>query len=175
LNTPSHVGISLFCICIIYFLWGWNLPDGRFSRHLLKKITKPVIWLGLNHSWSMFAPRPITTDEVIRFIITFEDKSSVEVPVDYFPSPGKQNFSGDVRHLKLMHALVAPTQTFIQRCYAEHLIFLHETTWGIDDMRKIEKIEYLLTRSHRPTWKNVDILQTAEQEIAVFTFFKDQA
>jgi len=175
LNTASHIGISLFCICMIFFLWGWNLPDGRFSRHLLKKITKPVIWLGLNHSWSMFAPRPITTDELIRFKITLEDQSSVEMPVDYFPSPGMQNFSGDVRHLKLMHALVAPKESIIQRCYAEYLIYAYEAARGTADTRRVEKIEYLLTRSPRPPWKQAEETPTPAEEVAVFTFSRGPA
>lgn len=175
MNTASHIGISLFCICMIFFLWGWNLPDGRFSRHLLKKLTRPVIWLGLNHSWSMFAPRPITTDELIRFKITFEDQSSVEMPVDYFPSLGVQTYSGDVRHLKLMHALVAPKESLIQRCYAEYLINTYEVTRPTSDARRVEKIEYLLTRSPRPSWKQAGETASPAQEVVVFTFSKDIA
>ncbi len=49
---------NLFIILYLVIAWTWHLPKDSHAKRLVDKASPVVMWLGLWHSWKMFAPQP---------------------------------------------------------------------------------------------------------------------
>jgi hypothetical protein len=49
---------NLFIIVYIAYAWSWHSPKDSLAKRLVDMASPVILWLGLWHSWKMFAPRP---------------------------------------------------------------------------------------------------------------------
>lgn len=49
---------NVFIVLYIAYAWSWHLPKETFAKRVVDKASPVILWLGLWHSWKMFAPRP---------------------------------------------------------------------------------------------------------------------
>jgi hypothetical protein len=59
------LAVNAFIVAYLFFAWSWDLPPGSPLRKLLNPLRAPVAWAGVWHTWSMFAPDPLSTNELI--------------------------------------------------------------------------------------------------------------
>lgn len=82
------------CVIVVYLLivWCWNLPDDSPGKWLISPLARLVSWLGLWHSWNMFAPNPIKSSRRIAVQVKYADGSQYEwrppgtLPESYWPA-----------------------------------------------------------------------------------------
>ncbi|MEM9410039.1 MAG: hypothetical protein AAGA30_02930 [Planctomycetota bacterium] len=72
--------IFLFIISYLLMAWCWNLPDDSSSKVFIKQFRKLIVWAGLWHSWSMFAPNPVSVER--RFTLEVFEKSGQKHDID---------------------------------------------------------------------------------------------
>ena len=58
----QYWAINIFIAIYLVQAWAWDLPRESNARRVIKFLRKGIIWLGIWHSWRMFAPRPILMD-----------------------------------------------------------------------------------------------------------------
>ena len=51
--------VNAFIVAYLLVAWGWNLPPDMPLQRLVNKVRGVVLYLGLWHSWNMFAPEPL--------------------------------------------------------------------------------------------------------------------
>lgn len=68
-----------FILAVLLFLFCWDYPVDHPPRRLIHWPAQPFAWLGLWHSWAMFAPQPIHVNRRLRAAVTWADGS-----VDYW-------------------------------------------------------------------------------------------
>ena len=49
---------NLFILVYLAYAWSWHLPKDSNAKRLVNLVSPVVLWLGLWHSWKMFAPSP---------------------------------------------------------------------------------------------------------------------
>ncbi|MEY3175841.1 MAG: hypothetical protein RLZZ436_3755 [Planctomycetota bacterium] len=67
---------DLFILSLLLFLWCWDYPVDHPPRRLVHWLSLPFLYLGLWHSWAMFAPQPIHVNRRLRAVIRHDDGSS---------------------------------------------------------------------------------------------------
>lgn len=69
---------DLFIIVYLLIAWCWNYPDDAPQKWLVKPLTRVVQWLGLWHSWNMFAPNPVRESRRLAVQVEYADGSKYE-------------------------------------------------------------------------------------------------
>ncbi|MFM7058093.1 MAG: hypothetical protein ACKO2P_14335 [Planctomycetota bacterium] len=64
---------DLFILVLLLFLWCWDYPVDHPPRRLIHWLSLPFLYLGLWHSWAMFAPQPIHVNRRLRAVIRWDD------------------------------------------------------------------------------------------------------
>jgi hypothetical protein len=59
------LAVNAFIAAYLFFAWSWDLPPESPWKKLIDRLRAPVYWAGLNHHWKMFAPDPLSTNELI--------------------------------------------------------------------------------------------------------------
>ena len=67
-----------FVLLLLVFLWCWDYPADHPAKRLVRKAGMPLVYIGLWHGWSMFAPDPIRVNRRLRAMIRFNDGSQEE-------------------------------------------------------------------------------------------------
>jgi hypothetical protein len=68
--------LNLFIIAHVTLLFLWGLPSNRFATFVTRPVRSYVIFAGLWHNWSMFAPSPYTLNYDMRARVEFKDGTS---------------------------------------------------------------------------------------------------
>lgn len=100
----THIS-NIFIGAMLLLLWGWDLPKGSRVKAFVHCFSKPIVWLGLSHNWSMFAPNPISSNERLRVEIRLNDGNWHEVVLDCMGMVGAAQRPHDIRALKMLHSL----------------------------------------------------------------------
>lgn len=158
----SRMVTDLFCIATLIFLRSWNLPDGRFSRRIISKFSKFFFTLGLSHTWSMFAPKPISNNDVLRFKIVYTDDTFTYFIPPYFPTLESNYIPSDVRHLKVMHSLSTEGNTPFKESFSKYILENHLKTNETEKL-KPSRLEFLLVREPEARWGTVPCLEKTER------------
>lgn len=74
----KRAALNVFIAVHVTFLVVWGLPSSLFRTRLCEPITSYMIYLGLWHSWSMFAPTPLATHFDVRAQVAYQDGSTNE-------------------------------------------------------------------------------------------------
>jgi hypothetical protein len=91
-QTMSMHWSDLFIALYLFIAWCWNLPPDAPSKILLGRFSRVIVWPGLWHGWSMFAPIPLKTSRRLAVQVEYSDGSSYEwrppgsVPQGYWGS-----------------------------------------------------------------------------------------
>ena len=67
---------DLFILALLLFFWCWDYPVDHPPRRLIHWLSLPFLYLGLWHSWAMFAPQPIHVNRRLRAVIRWDDGAS---------------------------------------------------------------------------------------------------
>lgn len=65
--------VDFFILLLLFFLWCHDLPADLPSNRLVRFVREPFLWLGLWHSWAMFAPEPLHVNRRLKAIIHYSD------------------------------------------------------------------------------------------------------
>jgi hypothetical protein len=65
--------VDAFILVMLVFLWFWDYPVDHPVRRLIHVPSLPLAWLGLWHSWAMFAPEPIHVNRRLHAVLTLAD------------------------------------------------------------------------------------------------------
>jgi hypothetical protein len=69
------IATNLFILAVLLFLVCWDYPVDHPPRRLVHWLAQPFTYLGLWHSWAMFAPQPIHVNRRLRAAVTWSDGS----------------------------------------------------------------------------------------------------
>ncbi len=64
---------DVLILLTLLFLWCWDYPLDHPPRRLIHGLSFPFLYLGLWHSWAMFAPQPIHVNRRLRAVIRWDD------------------------------------------------------------------------------------------------------
>ena len=67
------IPLSVIIIAVIYFIIFWNFPERYLLRRVLTPLTKYIWWAGLNNTWSLFAPDPLSQNLMVGFELEYAD------------------------------------------------------------------------------------------------------
>lgn len=111
----------LIAVLLVWF-WGWDLPRDRAERWLVGWVRWPFLWLGLWHSWSMFAPEPLHVNRRLRAVMELADGSIEEWrPLE----PLRSNWLLDLlwfRHFKYQFSVLSGSSRWLWPPLCEWLI-----------------------------------------------------
>ena len=74
----KRAALNIFIAFHVYALFIWGLPDGEFRKHMARPVEKYVVWLGLWHTWGMFAPKALDVNYDVRAHVKYQDGSTAE-------------------------------------------------------------------------------------------------
>ena len=71
---------NIFILVYVVYAWSWHSPKDSFSKRMVDKASPFIMWLGLWHSWKMFAPRPTLVNHrlIIELVHANRRKTIVE-------------------------------------------------------------------------------------------------
>lgn len=58
---------------ILLFIWCWDYPADHPAKKFIRRFSFPFVYIGLWHSWAMFAPEPIRVNRRLRAVMRFAD------------------------------------------------------------------------------------------------------
>ncbi len=67
--------IDGFIIVFLLWLWYFNLRADSPLRRLVRYFQELFLYLGLWHSWAMFAPEPLHVNRRLKAVIHYADGS----------------------------------------------------------------------------------------------------
>ena len=96
-------GSDVFIVAWLFIAMFWSQTPGRFPRRLVQPLSPLVRWLGLWHSWGMFAPSPMASDRRTFARVRMHDGThhEMELPV----ATGFLAEARGVRHRKILNNL----------------------------------------------------------------------
>lgn len=64
---------NIFILALLLFLFCWDYPVDHPPRRLIHWLAQPFAYIGLWHSWAMFAPQPIHVNRRLQAAVTWAD------------------------------------------------------------------------------------------------------
>lgn len=138
--------VNTFIICYLFVAWSWNLPSGSFRRRVAQKLGPIVRWLGLWHSWSMFAPEPILVDRKMAVELTYDDQSVDAYDLPYIGDYSRWRSFLSIRDRKYQ-AVLAKKGADVQR----PAICRYFSDHYADPHRKLLKSQLVVHKRRIPT------------------------
>ena len=80
-----YVAVNTFIVVYLFFAYIWNAPNDTAFKPLIGLIRPYVRYLGLWHTWSMFAPNPFLAARCVELHVQFEDGEVLVWKPDYHP------------------------------------------------------------------------------------------
>lgn len=109
-------------LLILLWLCCFDLPADSPLRRLVGYVQKPFLYLGLWHSWAMFAPEPLHVNRRLKAVIRYADGSIDEWrPIESLQS----NWFVDLlwlRHFKFQFSLLSGSDTVLWQPLCQWLI-----------------------------------------------------
>ena len=99
--------LSVIIIAFIYFILFWNFPERFILRKPLARFTRYIWWAGLNNTWSLFAPDPLSTNLMVGFELEYADGRTEAWKSDKFKLVGMHQSITSIRHFRAHRQLVA--------------------------------------------------------------------
>jgi len=131
---------SIIIPILLMFMWCWDYPADHPLKRFCRMFASPLIYFGLWHGWSMFAPEPIHVNRRIRALLTFEDGTIEEwCPV------GPEECRTLARTLlarsfKFEHSLLGSSSAHLYAPLCEFLIRQSQSVHLENANRKLRKI-----------------------------------
>src|SRR5262249_1489917 len=64
-DLAGMLAVNVFIAAYRFFAGSWALPPESPLKKLIGRLRAPVEWAGLYPRWSLFAPDPLATDQLI--------------------------------------------------------------------------------------------------------------
>lgn len=113
---------DLLIIGLLIWFWCWDLPRDLPARKALDRVHRPFVWLGLWHSWAMFAPEPLHVNRRLKAVLTCDDGSLDEWrPIE----PRRSNWLLDLlwfRHFKFQFSVLSGSNRCLWQPLCDWLI-----------------------------------------------------
>ena len=69
---------DVFIAVFLWIAWSWSLPDDAPAKRLVNQLSRWISWIGLWHSWRMFAPNPTRSTRRLLVQVEYADGSRYE-------------------------------------------------------------------------------------------------
>src|SRR5262245_10317564 len=114
------LAVNAFTAAYLFFAWSWDLPPDSPLKKVLNPLRAPVEWAGLYHRWSMFAPDPLATDELILADVHLADGRLLRWEQARLDRVGFWDAFVAMRERKFLSALTDPDFEFLWPAVAEY-------------------------------------------------------
>lgn len=74
----KRAALNIFIAFNVYAFAVWGLPEGPFRTRMIKPVADYMVYLGLWHSWAMFAPKAMDSNFDVRAQVKYQDGSTAE-------------------------------------------------------------------------------------------------
>jgi hypothetical protein len=127
---------------LLIWIWCWDYPANKPLQKVATLISRPFLWLGLWHSWAMFAPEPIRVNRRLKATIHYCNGAVDEWrPIE----PRRSNWFLDLlwfRHFKYQFSVLSGTNKVLWKPLCDWL-FRHAERDG-------QQVEFVqLTREYQ--------------------------
>ena len=123
----STVLVNFFIVLYLSFAWCWVQPKTSPFSWLIYPFRKYLRWLGLAHSWNMFAPTPTRSNRYMQAELTFASGT-----VRVWKAPRLSEFNRfdaflSERHKKFQLSVLKSTSGFVRPALCEYLIRAYDS------------------------------------------------
>ena len=115
------LAVNAFVAAYLVFAWSWDLPPESPLKKLIGRLRAPVQWAGLNHQWAMFAPDPLSTNELIVADVHLADGRLLRWEQARLDRVGFWAAFLAMRERKFLSALTDPDFEFLWPAVAEYV------------------------------------------------------
>ena len=120
MGLVSSIALNAFIVFLLLVFFTWDLPEHAFVRRLVHRFSKPIIYCGLDHDLSMFAPSPPRFNFVPEFELHYADGTRDTVHQDIFGPTAAGPLS--TRHVKLCAGLLLPPDNALKPAFCRYLV-----------------------------------------------------
>lgn len=106
-QTTLKIIVSLLIIALSYFLFFWNFPESFPPRKILKPLTRLIRWAGLDNTWSLFAPNPLSQNLMVGFELEYNDGQVKPWTAREFEVVGLNQKIPSIRYVRAHRQLVS--------------------------------------------------------------------
>ncbi len=104
----------------VVVIWCTDLPRDSVAHRLARPVLMPARWLGLGHSWRLFAPRPARGENHLVLEVMREDRTFLEIP---YPPPCLCHRGRQMRGArKLKRNLLARSRVALRSSFVRFLV-----------------------------------------------------
>lgn len=114
--------INAFICAFLYVAWAWTLPQASLLRRFLRPFSRYVAWLGLWHSWNMFAPNPLSATRYLRARIKLANGDCVIWAAPHAGEAGHVRAFLMMRHRKFQLSLQGRYYLPLRAALADYLL-----------------------------------------------------
>jgi len=104
-QTMPSLAIDLLIVLYLILAFSWSLPNDFFAKRCIQKVKPVILWAGLWHSWSMFAPSPILVERRLSVLLTLNDGTTESHDLLKMHELGKWTAFSAVRERKFQTVL----------------------------------------------------------------------
>lgn len=118
----SLIAIHGLIVLYLAFGWTWDLPpDSLLKRACDRLLARPLVWIGLYHSWEMFSPNPMRSNDQLLADVRLDDGTIIRWRSPRFDRLGRIQAFLRVRDIKLYEHLTSPRFPFLKPAFAAYL------------------------------------------------------
>lgn len=132
---------QIFICTWLFIALAWNLPSDFFAKRCISKVKPVILWAGLWHSWSMFAPAPILVERRMSIRLTMKDGTIEKHDMYKIHEAGLLEAFMRVRERKFQ-AVLAQKNSKSQRA----AICIHTAKKLASDPEQVAKSELVVTK-----------------------------
>lgn len=105
-----------------YFLFFWNFPERFYPRRILKPFTKYIRWAGLDNTWSLFAPNPLSENLMVGFELEYSNGVIKPWRAKEFNVVDLEQEIPTIRHVRAHRQLVAIFNKVFSKSVCRYII-----------------------------------------------------
>jgi hypothetical protein len=145
----GEVLASAVVVLGVIVIWCTDLPRDSVARRLAAPVLRPARWLGLGHTWKLFAPRPARGHTRLVLEVVRADGSVDEVA---YPPPSLEVHGRPIgRAGKLRRTLLARNHPGLRASFARFVV-AHDVPQGPDPVA----VRYRVERRRPPPFAEPD-------------------
>jgi hypothetical protein len=134
---------SIFIISFCALQLFWCLPEGYIMRKIIHRLFyNQVVWCGLDHYWSLFAPNPVSSIVLISFEIKFTDTTSIPWTIPEFKIKDGFQYITKARDLKWYYSLISSEYEAPKEAVCKYI--LHAFMSGSNNEKVPDMIQIIL-------------------------------
>jgi hypothetical protein len=122
MDLTTSIALNVFIASWLLLFLAWDLPPQARLYRLIRRASRFILYAGLDHDWSMFAPCPPKGNFFAEFEIAYADGTSDTFHIDGFGHPEAPPGPRSPRYMKLALALMSPGDSAIKASFCDYLV-----------------------------------------------------